>query len=122
MAGGNQSSSKRGYRNLKGGGQKAPDVRALSGSETFGDENNTQLFGPGGNTGIGGSQGQGNPLAEKIDTEYGISSFNETPNGGGYKGNANGYLEESADISGGIPSRESKPAKGANPEPGGGWE
>lgn len=108
MAGGNQSTSKRGYRNLKGGGQKAPDVRSLSGAELLGDENNTQLF-------------DGNGLAEPIDTEFGLSMTKETPNAGGYKGQANGYLVEAADIEGGVPARTSKP-KNASAFPGGGWD
>ncbi len=120
MPGGNTSSSKQGYRMLKGGGQKAPDVRALSGGETFGDEMNMQLFDRGG-------QGE-----YKADTEYGLSNWShDTPDGGGFGGNAQGYKTEKPGsqikhpgekIGSPAPSRLSKPTSGANPQPGGGWE
>lgn len=118
MPGGNTSSTKKGYRNLKGGGQKSYDVRALSGAETIGDENNMQLF-----------QYPGGDPNYHVDTEYGISAYNQTPEGGGYKGVKNGYLNEPADIYGGIKSRATKPAngthtglkRGSNPLPGGGF-
>lgn len=107
--GGNSSSSKRPYQNMKSGGQKALDVRALSGGETFGDQENTQLF-----------DGNGNPV--KHDLDMGISRYGETPDGGGYKGVANGYLTESKEVMGGVKSRQTHAAKNANPQPGGGWE
>lgn len=117
MPGGNTNSRSRPYQNLKGGGQKAPDVRALSGSETFGDEQNMQLFEEG--------------PTYKTDTELGLSKWNQTPDGGGYGGNANGYLTEkpgsgrtaeSEKVGSPVPYRGSRPMRNADPEPGGGWE
>ena len=117
MPGGNTSSRGKPYQNLKGGGQKAPDVRALSGAETFGDSRNMQLFEGGGEY--------------PTDTEFGLSKYNETPIGGGYQGNVQGYVTEkpgtgraveSEKVGAPVPYRGSKPMKDSDPTPGGGWE
>jgi len=106
MPGGNSSSSKRPYRNLKGGGQRPYDVRALSGGETFGSDTNMQLF-----------EREGEDYE---DTEYGLSKWKPTPEGGGYKGNSQGNTYEHPNVGSPVPARTTKPKKG-DAHPGGGW-
>jgi len=109
MPGGNTSSSKRPYRMLKGGGQKPYDVRALSGSETFGDERNMKL-----------DSYQGDP-EYGIDTEYGYPSFSTPTKDNTPKEVDGNDVWMSANPPAPPKSGPTKPKQG-DATPGGGWE
>lgn len=105
MPGGNTSSSKRPYRNLKGGGQRAPDVMALNGSELLGNEMNM---------GLDTIKGE-----YAVDIEYGLSSTEATPEApGDTQGNSGWAMKkpEGDDRAAKIPA----PKKG-DATPGQGW-
>lgn len=70
------------YRGFKGTGHTAPDVKAYSGAETFANPENLQLFKYPGDS-------------YEIDCQQGYDPFGGViPEGGGYQGNTQGYLQE----------------------------
>jgi len=104
MPGGATSSSKRPYRNLGNDSQANYAVKALSGSETFANPDNLQLF-----------NGAGEPYS--IDTEFGISNFNLAPaNGEDTQGNG-GFKTTTFT----PPKNNITPPKKGDATPGGGW-
>lgn len=109
MPGGNTSSSKRPYRMLKGGGQRPYDVRALSGGETFGDEQNMQLFKYNGEEGY------------QPDTEYGLSNYNSPTPDATMKQVDGNDAWQAATPPAPPKSGPTKPKQG-DATPGGGWE
>lgn len=107
MMPGYQNSKRRPNRNLKGGSQLAPDVKALSGAETFASEENMQLFAAveGGDYGadINFGLNMNKLAAENSEDTQGTDGFS--------KGNTLGKPN--------LGNRTS-PKKG-DPTPGGGW-
>lgn len=106
MPGGNTMRPGRPHRMLKGGGQLAPDVKALSGAETIASESNMGLFT------IKGEYQE--------DTEYGLSNTNPIPNyAEDTQGNKGWKMVAPQGDDRGLPV--TGPGKPANPLPGGGW-
>jgi hypothetical protein len=80
-------------------------VKALSGAETFANPDNLQLF-----------KGNGEPYS--IDTEFGLSNFNPTPDQPGDSQGNTGF--ETVNV--GAPALPNSPApKKGDATPGGGW-
>ncbi len=104
---GNQNSRKRPNRNIKGGSQLAPDVKALSGAETFASEDNLQLFA----AVEGGDYG--------ADVNYGLNMNKLAAENGEDTQGTDGFSKPST-LGSPDPGTRTKP-KNSDPTPGGGW-
>lgn len=105
MAGGNTSSSKRPYRNLKGGSQLNPEVMSLYAAQVLSSEKNLNI--------------DGLPVEDYIDTEYGLSMWKPTPDAKGDTQGNSGW--KSAGPGGDNRAPNLKVGGSKDPTPGGGW-